>query len=88
MEDTIDVSQRIYDYAAKEIEAFCVKNGGSMQKQYENFSAIASQVSAYLMGNSISGLSASEQDEELRNLADDARRIAAFIQANTKKESK
>ena len=77
-DDAITVSQRIYDYARKQIAEYC-KNSDSLSQQYTDYLMIANEVSAYLMGNTLSVLSPVEQQKGIDGLKKNIEKVLKYI---------
>ncbi len=85
------VAEKIYDFAANEIQAYINKTYGNKQentlaKQMEDFHVIADEVSAYLIGNAMAMVDESCWNDDLKTLNGHIRQIAEYVASNQQAE--
>ncbi len=85
------VAEKIYDFAANEIQTYINKVYGSKQEntltqQMEDFHVIADEVSAYLMGNAMAMVEETCWANDLKTLNGHIRQIAEYVASNQKAE--
>ena len=85
------VAEKIYDFAANEIQAYINKTYGKKQEntlaaQLEDFHVIADTASSYLMGNAMAMAEESCWENDLKTLNTHVRQIATYVASNQQAE--
>lgn len=85
------VAEKIYDFAANEIQTFINKTYGKNQEntladQLEDFHVIADTASSYLMGNAMAMVEESCWNDDLKTLNTHVRQIATYVTSNQRAE--
>lgn len=85
------VAEKIYDFAANEIQAYINKTYGSDQgntlaDQLEDFHVIADTAASYLMGNAMAMVEESCWNDDLKTLNTHVRQIATYVASNQRAE--
>ena len=90
-EELSDVSARIYDLAANEIQKYINSKYGqskenTLAQQLEDFHVIADEVAAYLMGNAMAMVDETCWNDDLKTLNGHIRQITEYVASNQKAE--
>ena len=85
------VAEKIYDFAANEIQAYINKTygadqGNTLADQLEDFHVIADTAASYLMGNAMAMVEESCWNDDLKTLNTHVRQIATYVASNQRAE--
>lgn len=85
------VAERIYDFAANEIQCYINNTYGKNQEntlsaQLEDFHVIADTAASYLMGNAMAMVDESCWNDDLKTLNTHVRQIAIYVASNQQAE--
>lgn len=83
--ELIMLSQEIYDQATDRITNYCANKycgvgNDTTEQQMEDYLFVATETSAYLLGNALALLEPETQEAEIKAFADNLRRVAAYAQ--------
>ena len=85
------IAQKIYNFAANEIQDYINKSYGDNQEntlaaQLEDFHVIADTASSYLMGNAMAMVDESCWNDDLKTLNTHVRQIATYVASSQQAE--
>ena len=85
------VAEKIYNFAASEIQSFINKTYGknlenTLAAQLEDFHVIADTASSYLMGNAMAMVEESCWNDDLKTSNTHVRQIATYVAGNQRAE--
>ena len=85
------IAEKIYDYAANEIQAYINKTYGDkkelmLEQQLQDFHVIADEVASYLMGNAMALVDENYWGDDLKTLNGHIRQIAEYVASKQKAE--
>ena len=81
--ELVMLSQEIYDQASDKLTNYCANKycgvgNDTTEQQLEDYSFVAEETSAYLLGNALALLDPSSQEAEIKSFVDDLRRVMAY----------
>lgn len=83
--ELVVLSQEIYDQVSDRLTNYCANKycgigNDTTEQQLEDYLFVAEETSAYLLGNALSLLDPSSQEEEIKTFIENLRRIANYAQ--------
>ncbi len=79
------LSQEIYDRATETLTNYCSRKycgvgNDTMEQQLEDYLFVATETSAYFLGNALALLEADSQEKEIRTFTENLRRVIRYAQ--------
>ena len=91
--ELIMLSQEIYDQASDRLTNYCANKycgigNNTMENQLEDYLFVAEETSAYLLGNALSLLEPTSQEQEIKTFIENLRRVISYAQQKIGNERK
>ena len=79
------LSQEIYDQATETLtnycnQKYCGVGNDTMEQQLEDYLFVATETSAYFLGNALALLDADSQEKEIQTFTENIRRVIRYAQ--------